>query len=116
MFNTDPVVRARFIRGLRQLADYLATHPDIPVPPYGTTVLVHADSTDSGGIAQVDAVAAQLGTPVQDDTAEGGHYRTERDFSSVGYCVVAIPDAVQQRHLAHSSYRDCVTPDEVTSA
>jgi hypothetical protein len=116
MFNTDPVVRARFIRDLRQLADYLDTHPDIPVPVHGTTVLVHADSTDSTGIAQVNAIAEQLGTPVQDDTAEGGHYLTERDFNSVGYRVVAIPDAARQRHLAHYSYSGCVTPDEVISA
>lgn len=117
MFNTDPAVRAEFITGLRQLADFLDTHPDVPVPPYGTTVDVHADSTDSGGKAQVDAVAEQLGVLVQDDTAEGGHYRAMRDFSYVGYVVVAIPDASYQRYLAHSSYRDCVTPDaEAASA
>jgi hypothetical protein len=117
MPSTDPAVRARFITGLRQLADFLDAHPDIPVPPYGTTIDVHAESTDNGGQAQVDAVAEQLGTPVQDDTAEGGHYRTVRDFSSVGYVVVAIPDASYRRYLAHSSYRGCVTPDpEAASA
>jgi hypothetical protein len=116
MFNTDPAVRERFITGLRQLADYLDTHPDVPVPPYGTTIDVHADSADNGGKSQVDTVAAQLGVPVQDDTAEDGHYSAMRDFSSVGYCVVAIPDARRQRYLAHASYWGCVTPDTWTAS
>ena len=117
MFNTDPAVRDQFITGLRQLADFLDAHPDVPVPPYGTTITVSAESTDNGGKAQVDAVAEQLGASVDDDTAESGHYRTMRDFSHVGYHVVAISDAAYARHRAESSYWGCVTPDsEAASA
>jgi hypothetical protein len=116
MFNTDPAVRDRFITGLRQLADYLDTHPDVPVPPYGTTIDVHADLADNGGKAQVDAVAAQLGVEVHDETAKDGHYTAMRDFSSVGYCVVAIPESRYQRHLAYSTYHGCVTPDTWTAS
>src|SRR6185437_13085584 len=32
MFNTDPDVRAAFITGLRQLADFLDANPDLPCP------------------------------------------------------------------------------------
>jgi hypothetical protein len=116
MFSTDPIARSNFITGLRQLADYLDTHPDVPVPPYGDRIDVHADSTDNGGKAQVDAMAEKLGTPVQDDTAEGGHYRTVREFGSIAYVVVAIPDVSYARYLAHNSYRDCVDPDAPVSA
>ena len=110
MFNTDPKVRARFIASLRQLADFLDTHPDVPVPPYGTTIDICTDSTDHGGTAQVDAIAEQLGAPVYDDTADSGHYRTRRDFGCVGYNVVSISDAAMQRHEAFYSYRGSVTP------
>jgi hypothetical protein len=116
VFNTDPAVRAEFINGLRQLADFLDTHPDVPVPPYGTTIDVHAESTENGGKDEVNAVADQLGVPVLDDTAEGGHYRAMRDFSSVGYCAVAIPDASYQRYLADKTYWGCVTPDTWTAS
>jgi hypothetical protein len=117
MFNTDPAVRDQFITGLRQLADFLDAHPDLPVPPYGTTITVNADSADIDGKAQVDAAAEQLGTPVHDDTAASGHYSTIRAFGRIGYDVVAISDASYARYLAHSSYWDSVTPDsEAASA
>jgi hypothetical protein len=116
VFSTDPAVRTQFINGLRQLADFLDTHPDVPVPPYGTTIDVHVDSTDHGGKAQVDAVAEQLGASVDDDTAESGHYRTMRDFGYVGYCAVAISDASYRRYLADKTYWGCVTPDTWTAS
>ena len=104
MFNTDPAVRDQFITGLRQLADYLDAHPDVPVPLYGTTIDVHADFFEVGGKIQVDAVAKMLCVDVQDDTADGGHYTATRTFGFVGYHVVAIPEARYQRHLADSTW------------
>lgn len=111
MFSTDPATRKAFITGLHDLADYLTANPDVPVPPYGETILVHADSADHGGREQVDHIAALLGTPVHDETADGGHYTSDRTFGPVAYCAVAIPDAARARHKAHESYWGCVTPD-----
>ena len=34
-----------------QLADYLAANPGIPVPRYGTTILLHLDDAEDGGRA-----------------------------------------------------------------
>ena len=117
MFNTDPDVRAAFITALRQLADFLDANPDLPVPPYGISIDVHAERTDDGGKTEVDSVAGQLGAHVRDDTARGGHYRTGRDFGSVRYGVVSVSSDSYRRYLADSSYRGCVTPDpEVASA
>jgi hypothetical protein len=114
MFDTEtgPEHRSRFISGLRQLADYLDANPAVPAPAYGATVIVHAESTDQGGKDEVNAIAAQLGTPVCDDTAAGGHYVTERAFGPVTYRAVAIPEAVMRRHHAFSSYHGSVTPDD----
>ena len=116
MFSTDPANRGQYIAGLRELADFLDAHPDVPVPLYGTTITVNADSTDTGGKAQVDAAAEQLGTPVHDDTDDSGHYSTIRAFGRIGYDIVAISDASYARYLAHSTYYDCVAPDTWTAS
>ena len=81
MFSTDPAARQAFINSLHALADYLARQPGIPVPTYGTTILLHLDGADHGGRQQVDYMAAEtVGSPVQDDS-----YETHRDFDPVAY-------------------------------
>jgi hypothetical protein len=62
-FTADPDARQAFITGLQDLAWYLAAHPAVPVPRYGTDIHLHADSTDDGGCAQVDHFAWHLGAP-----------------------------------------------------
>jgi hypothetical protein len=116
MFSTDPATRSQYIAGLRELADFLDAHPNVPVPRYGTTITVNADSTDDGGKAQVDAASRQLGAPVHDDTEDSGHYSTIRAFGRIGYDVVAISDAAMERHHAHYSYLGSVTPDAWTAS
>ena len=111
MFSLYPEHRAAYISGLRQLADYLQANPVLPVPPYTASITVHADSTENGGRAQVKAVAAILGVPVEDETAEVGHYRAERDFGPVTYCAISISDARMALYKALDSYSGCVTPD-----
>jgi len=115
MFSTDPGTRQAFINSLRALADYLARQPGIPVPTHGTTILLHLDGADHGGREQVDAIAGLMGSPVQDDTGEYGHYTTQKSFGTVAYCAVAIPDAATARHRAHDSYCGCVTTEEAGS-
>jgi hypothetical protein len=116
MFSTDPAVRAQFIDGLRQLADFLDVHLDVPVPPYGDTISVHAHLTDQGGKDEVNAAADLLGTPVYDDITQGGHYWTARSFGPIGYHVTAVSDTAYRQHLADSTYRGCVTPDTWTAS
>jgi hypothetical protein len=84
--------RAAFIAGLRDLADYLTAHEDVPTPDYSS--LLHAfpdgDSNDERRAA-VDAAAAVLGT----DTAErpnSRQYYAERKFGPITYSVVTIDD------------------------
>ena len=106
--------RQAFITGLRDLADYLARHPAVAIPPYGTEILLSAASTDDGGCAQVDRFARQLGVPVDNELAYSGHYGAARSFGPVGYRMVAISDHAMARYHAADSYHGYVTPDTWT--
>jgi hypothetical protein len=108
---TDSDHRQAFITGLRDLAWYLASHPAVPVPRYGTEIFLSADSTDNGGCAQVDHFARQLGVTPADDLARSGHYGAVRSFGPVGYRMTAISEFAMARHHAEASYTGCVTPD-----
>ena len=110
-YSTDPGIRERFIAALRQVADYLATHPAMPVPRFGEDITLHAASTGDGGTAQVDHLARLLGARISDDRASSGHYTATREFGPLTVRVVAISDAQMARRHAHLSYDGCVTPD-----
>ena len=114
-FTTTTVeARQAFITGLRDLADYLASHPAVAIPAHGTEILLSAASTDDGGRAQVDYFARQLGVSVENDLAYDGHYRAARSFGPVGYRMTAITGHAMARHHADRSYSGCVTPDTWT--
>lgn len=110
-YTTNLAVRHDFITGLRDLANYLARNPGVPVPAGGIDVTVHADSDEDGGLLQVDHVARLMGVRVTDETAHGGHYTATRLFGPVGYTVVSIPVICMERHHALMSYHGHVAPD-----
>lgn len=87
-----PATRAQITDGLRQLADYLDTHPGIPLSPYGWDLLVSTRcDNDTEGRAEIDRIAAILGVPADDDTASRGHYTAARSFGPVRYFAYHIP-------------------------
>ncbi|MFC9975224.1 hypothetical protein ACFVH6_30450 [Spirillospora sp. NPDC127200] len=112
MSYADPTERAAFIAGLRELADYLAATPEVPVPQYGAEVtLFPSGDDDAARFAQVDRLAAVLGVPVCDRTADGGHYIATRCFGPVALEVVASTEASRAAYDALTSYRDNVQPE-----
>jgi len=111
--TTDPGARARFIRALRDLADYLDRHPAIPVPKTGQTLTLHASYADYGGRAQVDHIAQLLDAGIRDETAHGGHYWATRQFGPIGYEIVAISGTPPVPGPAPACYQS-VTPDTWT--
>jgi hypothetical protein len=113
-FTTDPAIRQAFITGLRDLAGYLASHPAVPVPTYGTEVYLSASSTDNGGCVQVDRFARQLGITAPTTISYSGHYEAIRQFGPVGYRMIAISDHAMALHRAADTYHGCVTPDTWT--
>src|SRR5215470_9382133 len=113
--TTDPQARDQFIAGLRNLADYLAANPAIPVPLHGDQILVHVNSPEEGGCYQVRQAARSLGTTVTDETRGGGHFYTERSFGPLAFRVVSIPEVCIARHEAVWSYTGSVIPNGHTA-
>jgi hypothetical protein len=113
MTDHTPADRAQLITGLRQLADYLDTHPTIPLSRRVWELLSFPDCDgDQAQRAAVDHVAATLGRTACDDTADGGHYTVARTFGPVTYKFVHIPARRRALHQAHMSYADAITPDQ----
>jgi hypothetical protein len=110
MNGTDPITRAKFINGLRDLAAFLDASLFFPVPPYGYTINVFPEGlTDAERRAAVDHLAVIMGATAED---HDGHYTANGQFGPITYCVVAISDAARAEHRARESYADCIQLDE----
>jgi hypothetical protein len=113
--------RAQMIAGLRELADLLEAHPDLPVTAY-PQMLVHAGPVDTGTDdenedakrAIVDRAAAILGTEATVPLPGSGHYEAtwrsrgegpSRRFR-IEYKVLSITAAAMRAHDARQSYSE----------
>jgi hypothetical protein len=94
--------------GLRQLADFIATHPDFPIPAYPTfqhcveSRTTDKQKADEAGVATIQKIAAALGVPAE--IGGGGHHLVHTTFGVVGYSAFYVPDASYSAHLARTSY------------
>jgi hypothetical protein len=109
-----PAERAALIRGLFELAAFVADHPELPLPK------VQADIWPRGEdyVAEVDEVndvAAALGVTAG-FVFGGAHYRVVRRFGGVEVQSVAITRESLETLRAHMSYRDNVQPAEGVAA
>jgi hypothetical protein len=108
----DLLSRAQTIAGLRELADYLETHPRVPVCALGWDLNVFPQlPTEDLTRAEIDRIAAILGVPVSDETGRGGHYTVTRSFGLVSYRAICVPDRRAAAHQALMSYSGRVTPE-----
>jgi hypothetical protein len=89
MTYADSTERAALITGLRALADYLESSPEVPAPVYSQIHTFPQDAEWPAMQAEINAIAAQLGVTAY--RTYGGHYRAARAFGPVVYCAVAIP-------------------------
>jgi hypothetical protein len=89
MTYADSTERTALISGLRGLADYLESNPEVPAPSYSTVHTFPPDGDWAEMRAEIDATAARLDVIVQQ--TPGGHYVATRSFGPVEYRVVAIP-------------------------
>jgi hypothetical protein len=89
MAYADPAERAALIEGLRALAVYLESNPDVPAPSHADVYAFPPDGECSGMRAGVDAAAELLGSQPR-ETAGGEHYSATRSFGPVEYRIVAI--------------------------
>jgi hypothetical protein len=81
--------RGRLIAGIRALAAFLQDHPDVPAPRWADVYVFPPRGTDEQMHAEIDQIAARIGTVVTDD-ADHGHYAASRHFGPVQYRAVAI--------------------------
>jgi hypothetical protein len=89
MTYSNSTERAALINGLRALADYLESNPEVPSPVY-TDVLTFPPNGEWAEMrAEIDAIAAYLGVTAND--GYGSHYVASRYFGPVEYRAVAIP-------------------------
>ena len=105
--------RSSLIAGLRALADFLEGSPEVPAPRWTDILVFPATAPDSEMRAEIDNIAALIGSAVEDQTAEYGHYQTSRSFGSIQYRALAVLARARAHHDALMSYSDCVTPDSV---
>jgi hypothetical protein len=89
MTYADSTERAALISGLRALADYLESSPEVPAPAYSSVHAFPPDGDWAGMRAEIDVIAARLAVPAC--LTGGGHYVAARSFGPVEYRAVAIP-------------------------
>ncbi|MGP3965104.1 hypothetical protein ACTWPT_55070 [Nonomuraea sp. 3N208] len=106
--------RDALIAGLIALAGFLKANPEVPVSLAPVILRAFsANGPDHQMCAEVDKVAALLGTEIDPDHLPYGHYMTAIDFGPVRYEFIAILAAARARHAAEDSYRGCIKIDNL---
>jgi hypothetical protein len=80
--------RSQLIAGLRAVAAYLESNPDVPAPQYTTVHVFPGRGTDKEQREAIDAIAACVNAEPQEIVS--GHYGVSRYFGPVEYRAVAI--------------------------
>jgi len=81
--------RARLIAGLRALAEFIESSPDVPAPGRADVMVFPPAGTNAEMCAEIDSIASRIGG--QAHWTGGGHYTVSRWFGPVEYRAVAIP-------------------------
>jgi len=81
--------RTALISGLRALADYLDSNPEVPAPFHTDVLTFPPDSDWATMCTEIDTTAARLG--VTGCKTAGGHYVAIRSFGPIEYRAFAIP-------------------------
>ena len=87
--------RSGLIAGLRELAEFLDQHPQVPAPRRTDLFVFPQDGSDAEMFAEIDVIAAEIGATATDADSPAGHYSAVRDFGPVQYRAVAIPRAAR---------------------
>jgi len=89
MTYADSTERAALIGGLRALADYLESDPEVSAPSYADVFIFPPDCTCAETRAEIDVMAVLLGAKAC-QTAGGQHYIVTRSFGPLEYRAIAI--------------------------
>lgn len=89
-YYADSTERTRLIAGLRDLAAFRESSPDVPTPRWADVMVFPHNSTDDGNRAEIDVIASRIGAETSENG--GGHYTASRFFGPVEYRAVAISE------------------------
>jgi hypothetical protein len=90
MTYANPAQRKELITGLRALADFLESNPDVPVPAYTDVLVFPPSASDAEKRREIDVIASRIGSGTEIYSSYR-HYQTSRRFGPVQYRAVAIP-------------------------
>jgi hypothetical protein len=90
MSYANPTQRQDLISGLRELADFLESNPEIPAPPEIIAYVFPPKAANAVMRREIDAIASHIGARTA-TRPECLHYVTSRSFGTVEYRAVAIP-------------------------
>jgi hypothetical protein len=89
MTYAHPSQRRALISGLRALAEFLESNPDVPAPEYTDVLVFPPPAPDAEKRRQIDVIAAHIGS-VAEAFSTYRRYRTSRRFGPVEYRAVAV--------------------------
>jgi hypothetical protein len=95
--------RTRLVQGLRDIADFLDQHPDIPAD-HPSLVLLHLADRQ-----EVDRIAAMLGVRSTENT-RSTHYRAGISFGPIRYEALSIARTEMAARTALQTDSTNVTP------
>jgi hypothetical protein len=105
-----PADRAGLVRGLFELAAWVADHPEVPVPNVTASVYTGRDGWESQ-CRVVDQVAAALGLLAAPQPGRAGtRYQVETRFGPIRVYSTAITDDEFAAYAAADSYLGAVAP------
>ena len=90
MTYANAAEREALISGLRELAEFLESNPDVPAPAYTDVLVFPPSASDDEERHEVDVIASLIGSGTE-TSAGYRHYTASRRFGPVEYRAVAIP-------------------------
>jgi hypothetical protein len=92
MTYANATERQALISGLRELAGFLETNPDVPAPAYADVLVFPPHDSDTENRSEIDIIASLIGSGTETSPGPRRHYTTSRRFGPVEYRAVAIPE------------------------
>ncbi len=90
MTYANTTERQALISGLRELAVFLESNPDVPAPAYTDVLVFPPSASDTGKRREIDIIGSRIGSATETASSHR-HYQTSRRFGPVEYRAVSIP-------------------------
>jgi len=89
-YCANVIERQALISGLRELAGFPESNPDVPAPAHADVLVFPPSASDYEKWREVDVIASLIGSGAETYSSYL-HYATSRRFGPVGYRAVAVP-------------------------